>query len=133
MRRIGSRTFLLICVSAFLALALAGCSASSGGGGDTGGGYGTGATTPPSGGGSSAATVVTEKELAFTPAEITVKVGDTVTFTNADSVPHNVKIDGQVLATHGPGESVTWKATTAGTFPYSCGIHPSMTGTVVVQ
>jgi len=76
---------------------------------------------------------VIEKGLAFSPATLEVKVSDTVTFKNEDSAPHNVKIDGKELGNQDPGASVTWSAAAAGTFPYSCTIHPSMTGEVVVK
>jgi plastocyanin len=98
----------------------------------------SGATTPPAstGGGTAPSTggaTVVEKGFAFTPTSLTVKVGDTVTFSNEDSAPHVVKIDNAELGQQAPGASVTWKASKAGTFPYSCTIHPSMTGEVVVQ
>ena len=64
---------------------------------------------------------------------MTAKVGDTVSFVNQDSAPHQVKIDGQDLGQQAPGATVTWKAAKAGTFPFSCVIHPSMTGQVFVQ
>ena len=112
-----------------LMLALVGCSS---GGGSTGGGY----STPPAGtssSGSAAGTTVVEKGFAFSPATLDVKVGDTVTFKNEDSAPHNVKIDGKELGSQDPGASVTWTASAAGSFPYSCIIHPSMTGEIVVK
>ena len=112
MTRIGSKTIMVICMGLLVAFALAGCSA-QGGTKPTGGGYGSGAGTPPTDSGSAKAPVITEKGLAFSPSNITVKVGDTITFENADSAPHNVMIADQVLDTHAPGESVTWKATTA--------------------
>jgi plastocyanin len=112
-----------------LALALVGCSS----GGSTGAGSGTPpAGTSSSGSGATAATVV-EKGFAFDPATLDVKVGDTVTFKNEDSAPHNVSIDGKELGSQDPGASVTWTAATAGSFPYSCTIHPSMTGEIVVK
>ena len=36
---------------------------------------------------------VTAENVAFNPAEITVKVGDTVTFTNADDFAHTFTAD----------------------------------------
>jgi len=71
--------------------------------------------------------------MAFSPTTATVKVGDTVTFQNKDSAAHDVTIDGQDLGNQPTGATVTWKAAKAGTFPFSCTIHPSMTGQVVVQ
>ena len=91
---------------------------------------GAGTTTPAA---SAGGATVTEANIAFSPTSVTVKVGDTVTFENKDSAPHDVKIDGQDLGNQAPGATVTWKATKAGTFPFSCIIHPSMTGEVVVQ
>jgi plastocyanin len=108
-----------------LALALVGCSSGS-------------ATTPTTtgsstGGSSSAGATVVEKGFAFDPATLEVKVGDTVTFKNEDSAPHNVKIDGKELGTQDQGASVTWTASAAGSFPYTCTIHPSMAGEIVVK
>jgi plastocyanin len=96
-------------------LAVAGCTS----GGSTSGG-GAGGTT------------VVEKNFAFSPNALTVNVGDTVTFTNQDSATHEVSIDGKDLGQQATGQSVTWKAATAGTFPFKCIIHPSMTGRVTV-
>jgi plastocyanin len=111
-----------------LALALIGCSS----GGSTGGSSGSNpAGTQPTE--SSAGATVTEKDLAFDPATLELKVGDTVTFTNEDSAPHNVSIDGKELGSQNQGDSVTWTAEKAGTFPYTCTVHPSMTGEIVVK
>jgi len=109
-----------------LALALAGCSASGGG---TTSGSGSGSTPPTSASGPT----ITEKDFAFSPAETTVKVGDVVTFVNEDSAPHNVSIDGAELGMQNQGDSVTWTAAKAGSFPFSCTIHPTMTGTLTVK
>jgi plastocyanin len=113
---------LVLC--AMLVLVLAGC-----------GGTKTPAATSTGGGGSTAAGPVTivEENFAFNPSSVTVKVGDTVTFENKDSAPHRVSIDGQDLGEQATGVKVEWKATKAGTFPFSCTIHPSMTGQVTVQ
>jgi plastocyanin len=72
---------------------------------------------------------------AFDPASVTVSVGDSVTWTNADGVAHTATADdasfdtGNIAA--GGSDSVTFS--TAGSFPYHCAIHPAMTGTVTVQ
>jgi len=113
-----------------LVLALVGC----GGSGSSGGGYGTPPASNTSGGATGAGgATISEQNFAFSPSTLTVKVGDTVTFTNNDSTAHNVKIDGQELGSQNQGESKTWKATKAGSFPFSCVIHPSMTGQITVQ
>jgi plastocyanin len=111
-----------------LVIALAGC---SGSGSSSGGGTATPPAASTTGG--TASTTVVEKNFAFEPASLEVKVGDTVTFKNEDSAPHNVKIDGKDLGNQDPGASVTWTASTAGSFPYTCTIHPSMAGEIVVK
>ena len=117
---------------------LAGC----GGGASTPSG---GASAPPATGGSSAppattggstgggTVTVTEANFAFSPASVSAKVGDTITFTNNDTATHEVKIDGKDLGQQAQGASVTWTASKAGSFPFVCVIHPNMTGTVTVK
>jgi plastocyanin len=73
--------------------------------------------------------------FSFGPQTITVPVGTTVTWTNADDIPHtSVSTEGvfksKVLETD---EKFSCTFTKAGTYPYYCTIHPKMTGTVVVQ
>lgn len=114
-----------------VAFLLVGCSGYSSSGGGTSSAPAGGGTS--SGGGSTGGTTITEQGFAFSPQTLTVKVGDTVTFTNQDSASHNVKIDGQELGAQAQGESKTWTASKAGTFPFSCVIHPSMTGQITVQ
>ena len=73
--------------------------------------------------------------FAFNPATVTVNVGDSVTWTNNDDVPHTATADNGSFNTgqlgSGDSDSVTFKS--AGTFAYHCSVHPSMNGTVVVQ
>lgn len=66
--------------------------------------------------------------------EVSAAVGDTVTWTNADSLPHTVtaddgSFDGDVAA----GGTFSQAFATAGTFAYHCEIHPSMTGTITIS
>jgi plastocyanin len=117
----------VVVVCVVLGLALVGCAS-----GSTTTPASTGGGTTSSGGSGTSATVI-EKGFAFAPASLEVKVGDTVAFTNEDSAPHNVSIDGKNLGDQATGASVTWKAEKAGSFPYSCTIHPSMTGEIVVK
>ncbi|AJF62526.1 MAG: Blue (Type 1) copper protein [archaeon GW2011_AR20] len=74
--------------------------------------------------------------FAFSPAELTVKVGDTVTWVNEDSVKHTVTSDsGSELSSPLFAKSETYSHTfnTPGTFAYHCNVHPDMTGKVIVQ
>lgn len=82
-------------------------------------------------------TNVVIKGYMFEPFTIKVNVGDTVIWTNQDSVDHNVIADTMSAdAPNGPliGKGETYKFTfnKAGTFDYHCGPHPSMHGTVEV-
>ena len=77
---------------------------------------------------------VTIAGFAFTPQELTVTVGDTVTWTNTDPVAHTATstagaFDSGEIA-EGASYSVTF--TSPGTYDYLCTPHPSMTGRVVV-
>lgn len=78
------------------------------------------------------------KNFAFDPAQLTVKTGTSVTWTNQDSAPHTIVSDtgspvqfsSDSLST---GASYPFTFTQPGTYTYHCSIHPSMKGTVVVQ
>lgn len=72
---------------------------------------------------------------SFDPATVTIDVGETLTWVNQDGPRHDVVADNgdfasQLLST---GESFSFTFTTAGNYPYHCGIHPDMTATVIVQ
>ena len=87
------------------------------------------ATTPVAGGAS-----VVMKNFAFDPKTVTIKVGQTVTWTNQDSATHTVTGDGGIDSGDLPkGQSYSKTFDTAGTFNYHCSIHPSMTGQVIVE
>jgi plastocyanin len=123
---------LLLALAAVVALAATACSSSTGSTTSsppaTSGGAAT--STPSTSGG---ATTIVEKNFAFSPSNATVKVGDTVTFKNQDTVAHRVDVNGKDLGLQNPGADVTWTADKAGTFPVKCLIHPSMTGQITVQ
>jgi len=71
----------------------------------------------------------------FSPANLTVKVGKTVTWVNKDTVTHTVTSDGSSLFDSGfmpTGATFQFTFTTAGTYPYYCTVHPFMKGTIVV-
>jgi plastocyanin len=73
--------------------------------------------------------------FSFSPHDITVAVGDSVTRTNSDAQGHTATADDGSFDTgtiaNGTSRSVTFA--TAGTFAYHCSIHPAMTGSVVVE
>jgi hypothetical protein len=76
----------------------------------------------------------TISDYKYTPATLTVHLGDTVTWTNNGPTEHTATAnDGSFdtgLLQKGAGASHTF--THAGTFTYFCKIHPFMHGTIIV-
>ncbi|WP_369169841.1 plastocyanin/azurin family copper-binding protein [Streptomyces sp. R28] len=74
---------------------------------------------------------------AFSPATLTVTAGSTVTWTNQDTAPHDVKTTSAPAAFHSPmlnkGGSWSFTFTTPGTYAYYCTVHPNMTARIVVR
>src|SRR3989344_7254139 len=121
------------------ALILAGCNLYKTSGGETGN-TGTATeqteTTPVSG------NLITYTDSEFSPAQVSVKVGDTVTFKNdsnaavqVNSVPHpaHTQFPELNIGTIATGESKTVTFTTAGTKKYHNHLSPSQNGTIVVE
>jgi plastocyanin len=151
--------------AAVAATMLAGCSGGDGGDSDEdGGGGGGGEDTTESddsgenggSGGDNTVAVSPDGELAFAPEEVTVSVGETVTWEfeapshNVDAWPeHQDQIsipdgaegfgtmaqDGDPYATVDEGETFEHTFETAGEFTYVCVPHAAsgMVGTIVVE
>ena len=88
--------------------------------------------TPTRAGSDNAVQIV---DFAFSPAELTITVGDSVTWTNLDAVEHTATATDGSWDTGllGEGESGTIVFTETGTYDYVCTPHPSMTGRIVVE
>lgn len=73
--------------------------------------------------------------FAFQPGTITINRGDTVVWTNNDDVSHTVTASNGSFDSGMMGAGARFSRTfsTAGTFSYYCGPHPSMRGTVIVR
>ena len=68
---------------------------------------------------------ITIKDFKYDPAQLNVKVGQTITITNNDSFNHTVTAQDGSFNVDVPGNgSVTLTVPKAGTFPYSCTYHP---------
>lgn len=73
-------------------------------------------------------------DLAFVPAEISVHVGDTIEWVNADFIDHTATAnDGAWDLALPVGGRARLVVTQAGAFSYFCRVHPNMTGTLNVK
>ena len=75
------------------------------------------------------------KEFLFDPNTVEIAVGETVTFTNEDTAPHSAVLDDRSCSTKNllkaRSEGLVFNA--PGTYPYFCGLHPEMKGTIKVR
>ena len=96
-------------------------------------GAATEACAPSTDAGTVSATIA---NFAFSPATITAKVGDVVSWTNNDSAPHTATLKSDATCTtdnlaNGASGGILFN--TAGSYDYFCKIHPSMTGKIEVS
>jgi len=93
--------------------------------------------TPPAAGSpvSITAGAISKTDTAYSPNPISVRVGESVTWTNNDTIAHTSTADGGAWnsGTIAAGASFTQTFSSAGSFPYHCSFHPGMIGTVTVQ
>ena len=125
---------ILPALCALVALAAAGCGSSNSGSTSSGSSSGSASTAAASSGGGGVA--IKMQNIAFDPKAVTVKVGQKVTWTNDDSVDHNVTSQsGETIKSDnfGKGGTFSFTPTKAGTINYVCTIHPGMTATLTVQ
>lgn len=80
-----------------------------------------------------ATTSVNIKNNAFSPQSVTIKAGDTVTWTNQDSVQHNVDFESFKSDLLSQGQTYSHTFDTPGSYSYDCDVHPFMKGTVIVK
>jgi len=141
-----------------VALALAACGADSGneedsGGGGAGtdaaptteaqtdaGGSGVGnteqqpASTSPGAPSTKGSIRVAMKDIKYVPADVDVKVGQKITWTNNDPVAHTVtaRDDSFDSGTKQSGQTYTYTPKKAGKIDYFCEIHPNQVGSINV-
>lgn len=85
-----------------------------------------------------AESVVDQHDLMFSPAALTISVGDTVRFTDSDRITHNITIvypDGSTVdkGMDRYGEDIIVHFTKAGAYQVRCLIHPMMHMTITVK
>lgn len=75
------------------------------------------------------------ENFTFNPPELTVKPGTTVIWENADDIPHSVvEKDGKFhSAALDTGQTFSMAVQDVGEIDYYCGLHPHMTGKIIVK
>ena len=125
---------ILLALGAVVALAAAGCGGSNSS--STSSGSSSSASTSTAAAASSGGGVAIKMQnIAFDPKSVTVKVGQKVTWTNDDTVDHNVTSQsGESIKSDnfGKGGTFSFTPTKAGTIKYVCTIHPGMDATLTV-
>ena len=99
------------------------------------------APAPQSSGESGGGTKVSMKNLQFDPQSLTVKKGETVTWTNDESVGHDVTKEagpGPKFSSGQPGgmqagDTFQQRFDIVGEVMYVCTVHPNMKGSVKVE
>src|SRR3954462_9551890 len=84
---------------------------------------------------SSATATVSIKRTGFVPRSTTINQDDSVTWTNNDTIDHQVVANGGQFASAvlKPGKSYTRAFHSGGTFHYHDALHPGLKGTGVVR
>jgi len=80
--------------------------------------------------------IVVVEKYAFSPVELRIRAGDTVTWTNNEKrVSHSVLFiaNSEESERFFPGEKWSRAFPEAGRFEYRCGPHPEMLGVVIVE
>jgi plastocyanin len=121
----------LLPLLAAVALLGAGCGKEESKGSGTAGGASKDAATASGG----KTVAVKMKDILFVPEMVTARVGQTVRWTNEDSVAHTVKAEhGASFASKAlsKGDTYEQKVTKPGRISYMCTIHPNQKGTIEV-
>jgi amicyanin len=97
----------------------------------------TGTEAPAAQGPARSPAKVSVADFVFQPKELSVTVGTTVTWVNADDVPHTVTSTASPPLFGSPtldtNDRFSFVFKTAGTYEYFCKLHPAMTGKVMVK
>lgn len=79
---------------------------------------------------------LTIENYSFTPPNISIKKGDTVTWTNDDTISHTITENDDRVGPNSPrlapGKTYAYKFVASGTYNYHCQLHHNMTGRVIV-
>lgn len=95
--------------------------------------YGASKAPTPVQNSSVSSNMINIQNFAFSPETLTVKKGTTVIWTNKDNNLHQIKSDTFNSSQLSKGQTFFFTFNDIGTFNYSCAIHPSMTGKIIVE
>jgi len=73
------------------------------------------------------------ENFSFSPSVLTVKAGTKVTWINQDSFIHTIKSGSFNSSDLKQGDKFEFTFNDKGSFDYACGVHPSMTGKIIVE
>jgi len=73
------------------------------------------------------------EKLAFVPAEVEAKVGETIEWTNADPFAHTATVKSGWEVMIPPGAVATHVVEAGDTVEYYCRFHPNMKGRITVK
>jgi plastocyanin len=76
---------------------------------------------------------VTMFDSKYLPGVVTIEPGDTVTWVNDDDLPHDAAGSGWSTPLLVKGDSASVTFSRAGTYRYTCTIHPEMRSAVIVR
>jgi cytochrome c peroxidase len=76
---------------------------------------------------------IDQRDMAFVPERVSVKVGETVLIKNSETVIHTANINGKnVTGNMKKGDSTPWTAQQPGEYKVTCEYHPQMKATILV-
>ncbi|WP_112661683.1 cupredoxin domain-containing protein [Microvirga flavescens] len=75
------------------------------------------------------------ENFTFAPQTLTVPVGTTVTWINADDIPHTVTAEDHSFRSKAldTNDRFTFTFSTPGEYGYFCSLHPRMVGKIIVK
>lgn len=77
---------------------------------------------------------IDQQRLAFTPARVSIKVGQAVLIKNSESAIHTANIDGKnITGDMKKGDSTAWTARAPGEYKVTCDYHPLMRAVIIVS
>lgn len=76
---------------------------------------------------------VTIANMRFGAGEVTIKAGESVTWSQSENMPHTVTGEGWGSGTLSRGQTFTQVFDKPGRYAYTCRFHPNMNGVVIVE